>query len=120
MHKKEETGSAATRSPASPEKGKWFKHTPESDQRIRDGYASNERVLSIAKDLGVSRNVIIGRAFRLGLADPHRLEANQGKFPAIPTEESKIIRRAKMKAHWSDPAYRAYVMWRRRLAQMEA
>lgn len=45
-----------------------FKHTEESDARIRRGYEAGERVLNIANELGVSRNVIIGRARRIGLA----------------------------------------------------
>ena len=45
-----------------------FKHTAETDARIRQGYEAGERVLDIANALGVSRNVVIGRAGRIGLA----------------------------------------------------
>lgn len=45
-----------------------YKHTPETDARIRRGYQAGERVLDIANDLGVTRKVVIGRAFRLGLS----------------------------------------------------
>ena len=40
---------------------------PENDDRIRAGYEAGEPVRCIADDLGVSRNVVIGRASRLGL-----------------------------------------------------
>ena len=46
-----------------------FRHTERTDKIIRDGYANGLPVREIAAALGVSRNVVIGRAFRLGLAD---------------------------------------------------
>lgn len=50
------------------------KHAGENDEAIRAGYAANRRVSDIAADLGVTRNAVIGRARRLGLCDPRRLD----------------------------------------------
>lgn len=47
-----------------------FKHCPESDAIIRAGYGRGTSVDQIAKKLKVSKNVVIGRARRIGLADP--------------------------------------------------
>jgi hypothetical protein len=49
-----------------------FRHTERTDKIIRDGYANATPVREIAAALGVSRNVVIGRARRIGLADPDR------------------------------------------------
>lgn len=56
--------------------GGYLKHTNESDARIREGYAAGERVSSIAAALGATRNVVIGRAFRLGLSVAGRQNAS--------------------------------------------
>jgi hypothetical protein len=50
-----------------------FKHSPETDAIIRDGYAKDLPVNWIAKKLRVTKNVVIGRARRLGLSDPQRV-----------------------------------------------
>lgn len=47
-----------------------FKHCAESDAIIRAGYERGTSVDQIAKKLKVSKNVVIGRARRIGLADP--------------------------------------------------
>jgi hypothetical protein len=50
-----------------------FKHTAESDQRIRDGYARSEPIREIGDALGLTRNAVIGRARRLGLTGTYDL-----------------------------------------------
>lgn len=47
-----------------------FKHTPETDQIIAAGYRNGDPVNWIAKKLRCSKNVVIGRAYRLGLSTP--------------------------------------------------
>jgi hypothetical protein len=44
--------------------------SPEMDAAIRAGYSSCTRVAAIAKQLGLTRNAVIGRARRLGLSMP--------------------------------------------------
>lgn len=56
-----------------------FNHTAETDARICQGYEAGERVLDIANALGVSRNVVIGRANRLGLQEPGRQYSTQSR-----------------------------------------
>ena len=79
-----------------------FKHTEETDARIRRGYEAGELVSGIAAELGVTRNVIIGRARRIGLAKAGRqLEASK-------TPEALAKLRAASKRSWdsSDPERR--------------
>ena len=47
-----------------------FTHTKETDARIRRAYACGEKISRVADALGTTRNVIIGRAHRLGLSRP--------------------------------------------------
>lgn len=49
-----------------------MKHTDETDARIRRAYENLERLRDVAAELGCTRNVIIGRARRLGLAETGR------------------------------------------------
>ncbi len=67
------------------------KHAGANDEVIRAGYEANRRVSEIAAELGVTRNVVIGRARRLGLANPERrvraIAAGYGK-----AEQSKKMR----------------------------
>jgi hypothetical protein len=94
-----------------------FKHTLETDKRIRDGYAVNERVLDIATALGVTRNVIIGRAYRLGLGDPERRAANNKVFGRRAfTQEEKDRHGAFMREWWDkNPTQKIIHSWRMRL-----
>lgn len=61
-----------------------FSHTPETDQRIRDGYRVNEPVCEIAAALNVSRNTVIGRARRLGLNRTWRTKVGHDRFMSDP------------------------------------
>jgi hypothetical protein len=81
-----------------------FKHTPETDLRIRVGYSASEPVQSIADDLGVSKNVVIGRAGRIGLSGTYdqrvvrqRIgDANRG------SRRSEKFPRPNMRAWWAN------------------
>jgi hypothetical protein len=66
------------------------KHAAKNDAAIIAGYAANRRVRDIAADLGVTRNVVIGRARRLGLSDPSRLEsARSARYGVDEATETK-------------------------------
>ena len=49
-----------------------FTHTDQTDAIIRAGYAANRPVREIAAELGATKNVVVGRAFRLGLSSAER------------------------------------------------
>lgn len=93
----------------------WFKHTPETDAVIRGGYAVNRKVAEIAAELGVTRNVVIGRARRLGLADSSRWVASitEARSPEGRERRSQI-----MKAMWADPEFRERTISSMRIARM--
>lgn len=73
------------------------KHAGKNDAVIIAGYAANRRVADIAAELGVTRNVIIGRARRLGLNDPARLE--NARSARYGVEEAAESRRLWWEAH---------------------
>jgi hypothetical protein len=77
-----------------------FKHTAESDARIRQGYAREERVSAIARALGVSRNVVIGRANRIGLSEAGR--QSRSPFTGKQTPAGKARALEKLKAFHRD------------------
>ncbi len=79
-----------------------FRHTPESDQRIRDGYSATEPVQSIADALGVTRNVVIGRARRIGLAGTYDAQVVRQRIgDAHRGMKHKSGPRPKMRAWWA-------------------
>jgi hypothetical protein len=49
-----------------------FRHTPATDAVIRAGYRVNRPIRDMADELGVTRDVVCGRARRLGLVQPAR------------------------------------------------
>lgn len=55
-----------------------FKHTDKTDARIRRGYEAGDLVVDIAAELRVTRDVVIGRARRLGLAKTGRQYRSPG------------------------------------------
>jgi hypothetical protein len=65
-----------------------FKHTAETDARIRKGYEEGEWVADIAAALGVTRNTVIGRARRIGLAERGR---NGRAVHADPEKHARIM-----------------------------
>jgi len=68
------------------------KHSEKNDAVIIAGYAANRRVADIAAELGVTRNTVIGRAKRLGLADPSRLaNARAARYGVDEATESKRL-----------------------------
>lgn len=99
-----------------------FTHTPETDAVIRSGYAVNRRVADIAADLGVTRNVVIGRARRLGLADKERWAAS------MRSDAARAIRSVQAIQRWADPDYKRRTSqaisigkwWSRRQREMNA
>lgn len=52
--------------------GKW---TPEMDEIVTEAYRNRTRLAVIADQLGVTRNAITSRAFKLGLSKPIHLAA---------------------------------------------
>lgn len=82
-----------------------FKHTSETDAIIRDGYAANRRVADIANEMGVSRSVVIGRAFRLGLSDPDRHRIAMRNLQTDPVFAAR--HRIAMRKLHADPAFAA-------------
>ena len=81
-----------------------FKHTTDTDQHIRNGYANSQPVRSIAAVLGVTKNVVIGRARALGLtgtydqkvARERAADANRG------SKRSRKIPRPNQRAWWAN------------------
>lgn len=82
-----------------------FKHTEETDARIRLGYEAGERVAAIARELKTTRNVVIGRAYRLGLAKPG-LPRNYPSGRVMP-EAVRETSRANLKELWGREDFRA-------------
>lgn len=77
-----------------------FNHTAETDAIIRAGYAEHRPVVHIANDLGVSKNVVIGRARRIGLSSQGNLT-----FALENRDLSEQARRSiglKKKAWWAE------------------
>lgn len=44
--------------------------SPDDDAAVRDGWSRGLTTAAIAREIGVSKNAIIGRAHRLGLSRP--------------------------------------------------
>lgn len=70
-----------------------FKHTPETDEKIRAGYMNHLPVRVIADELGVTRNVVIGRAGRLGLGDMENIKRYHASDEARETSRKTQIKR---------------------------
>jgi hypothetical protein len=68
-----------------------FRHTPATDAIIRQGYADGILVIDIAETLGVTRNVVIGRARRLGLTQSGRSEIGTARFWSDPDRVASCI-----------------------------
>ena len=84
-----------------------FAHTEATDSRIRRGYEGGERVVAIAADLNVTRNVVIGRARRLGLTKAGRQFDGLARFHATLTQEQKSERGRYAVSHrWGTAAIR--------------
>lgn len=49
---------------------KKFNHTNESDAVIREGVEAGVPYSAIAVKMGLSKNMVVGRAFRIGLSSP--------------------------------------------------
>ena len=76
-----------------------FRHTERTDKIIRAGYANATPVREIAAALGVSRNVVIGRAARLGLSKAGR-QKKMATGPIGPTGYSETIRQLAANEYW--------------------
>lgn len=71
------------------------------DARIRLGYRRHERIELIAAALGVTRNAVIGRAYRMGLSAPGNNVA------ALKSPETRAIISQRARERWSDPDFRS-------------
>lgn len=80
-----------------------FKHTTQTDQRIRDGYARSEPVAEIAAALGVTRNVVIGRAGRIGLSGTYDQKVVRERIGAAHRGSRRdYVKRPRMRAWWAN------------------
>jgi hypothetical protein len=76
-----------------------FNHTPETDAIIRAAYESGRFLEEVARELGISKNAVIGRANRLGLSragNQNRAVSEKWKNPEFFTRVSNG-----MKQYWA-------------------
>lgn len=89
-------------------------HTDKTDARIRKAYENEERISDVARELGCTRNVVIGRANRLGLSQTGR--SHHSPFSAT-KDNGNYGRQVREAIRASDPERAA--LWRRNISEAQ-